>query len=273
MRELCGQATASVDAPDSCAFNDWEMKRIALIRSALAAVLALAALQAASQHALEIIPLRHRTVDQVLPALRPLLEPGGTLTGQNNQLIVRASAGNVAQLKQALESIDRPLRRLQISVRFDGALEASSQGIEARGRIDNRGASVDLRAHDERRTATERVDRRIQVLEGGRALVTTGRSTPLGHDAMIIREAASGFEAIARLSGSDTVLVEIAPRRETLDQDQRLATTVSARLGEWFEVGGAATGASRGQRGIASASHSRHSEASRVWLKVEELRP
>src|SRR4051812_34334968 len=66
-----------------------------LIQPALAAVVA-AVLGAGAvlytltcyPQGLEIISLRHRTVEQVLPALRPLLEPGGTMTGQSNQLIV-----------------------------------------------------------------------------------------------------------------------------------------------------------------------------------------
>ena len=248
------------------------MNRTPLIRSVLTAVLASAAMHAASQ-TLEVIPLRHRTAEQVLPVLRPLLEPGGTLTGQYNQLIVRASPGNLAQLKQALEAIDRPLRRLQISVRFDDASESASQGIEASGRISNRRSRIDIGAHDQRGSALERVDQRIQVLEGGRALIMTGQSTPVPvtRDTAVIRETATGFEAVPRLAGGDTVLVDIAPQRETLDQQQRLVTTVSARLGEWFEVGGAQTATSREDRGIASASRSRVSESRRVWLKIEEL--
>jgi hypothetical protein len=233
------------------------------------AFLACFAVQAAAQHALEIIPLRHRTVDQVLPALRALLEPGGTLSGDRGQLIVRTSPGNLAQLKQALAAIDRPLRRLQISVRFDDAAESSSQGIEASGRVSNRGARVELQGRNDRSHATERVDQRIQVLEGGRALIMTGQSTPLPG---AIWETGSGFEAVPRLSG-DTVLVDIAPQKESLEAQQRLATTLSARLGEWFEVGATVASAVRDERGTASSSRSRSSQTRRVWLKVEELRP
>ena len=43
-----------------------------------------------AQGTLEVIPLRHRTVEQVLTVLRPLLEPGGAMSGQSNQLTVRA---------------------------------------------------------------------------------------------------------------------------------------------------------------------------------------
>jgi hypothetical protein len=242
-----------------------------LIRAALAMGLAVLAMQAVGQNALEIIPLRHRTVDQVLPALRPLLEPGGTLTGQGTQLIVRASPANLAELRQALDAIDRPLRRLQISVRFDDALNAAAQGVQAGGRITNREARIDVRAHDNQSRASERVDQQVQVLEGARAFIFTGQSTPILQGSAI-RETATGFDAVPRLAG-DRVLVDIAPRRETLNQQQALSTSVSARLGEWFEVGSALENASRDDRGIASASRARSAESRRVWLKVEEIRP
>ncbi|MGH8708496.1 MAG: secretin N-terminal domain-containing protein, partial [Burkholderiales bacterium] len=78
-----------------------------------------------AQASLEVIDLRHTTAEQVLPALRPLLEPGGVLTGQRSQLIVRTSPANLAELRRALEALDAPARRLVISVRFAG--EAAEQ--------------------------------------------------------------------------------------------------------------------------------------------------
>jgi hypothetical protein len=41
------------------------------------AAAALGAAGAWAQQRMEILPLHHRTLEQVLPALRPLLEPGG----------------------------------------------------------------------------------------------------------------------------------------------------------------------------------------------------
>src|SRR5437588_1620015 len=125
-----------------------KMSRMHLFRIVLAAALAGCAVHSLAQQALEIIPLRHRTVDQVLPALQPLVEPGGALTGQSGQLIVRASPANLAEIKRALEAIDRPLRRLQISVRFDDSLEAASQGIEAGGRRSEEHTS-ELQSHSD----------------------------------------------------------------------------------------------------------------------------
>lgn len=248
------------------------------------ALLAAISLHARAQQALEIIPLRHRTVDQVLPTLRPLLEPGATLTGQNNQLIVRASPANLAELRRALEAIDRPQRRLQISVRFDDRADASSQGVEGGARIGNRGARVDVRAHDSQSNSAERVDQRMQVLEGGRAFIATGQSTTLpqrqiihtpggvvAQETMVVHETATGFEAVPRLSGNN-VFLDISPQRETPGQFQRAATTVSGRLGEWFEIGGVSGSASRDDRGILSANRAQSSETRRIWVKVEELR-
>jgi type II secretory pathway component GspD/PulD (secretin) len=232
-----------------------------LVRSALLAVLAAVATAAATpllaQQALEIIPLRYRTADQVLPALRPLIEPGGTLTGQSNQLIVRASPENMAQIRSALDAIDRPARRLQISVRFDNASQTARQGIEAGGRFSSRDAQVDIRAQDARRDSQERVDQRLQVLEGARALISTGQTRtlpqrqiiqtpagPIAQQTFIVQEIATGFEVVPRVAGS-TVTLEIAPQREVAGpggtvRSERIATTVSARLGEWVEIGGAA---------------------------------
>jgi hypothetical protein len=240
-----------------------------MMRSGLAAILACFAVHAAGQQALEIIPLRHRTVEQVLPVLRPLLEPGATLTGQRGQLIVRTSPANLVELRQALAAIDQPLRRLVISVRFDDASQADSRAIEGGARISNRGSAIDIRAQGNRTQQFERVDQRIQVLEGGRAFIMAGQTTPVPGG---IWETATGFEAVPRLSG-DTVLMDIAPQKESFDRQSRMATTVSARLGEWFEVGSALASAARDDRGIASGSRSRSTESRRVWLKVEELRP
>src|SRR4030088_2065636 len=143
-----------------------KMNRMQWVRSVLAAVLAGGAVHSLAQQALEIIPLRHRTVEQVLPVLQPLVEPGGALTGQSGQLIVRASPANLAEIKRALEAIARPLRRLQISVRFDDSLEAARQGIEASGRAGGGGSRIDVRAQGARSVAAERVDQRLVVLEG-----------------------------------------------------------------------------------------------------------
>jgi len=259
------------------------------IRSGLALALACTALQALAQLALEVIPLKHRTVDQVLPVLRPLLEPGATMSGQSGQLIVRTSPANLAEIRQALDAIDQPLRRLQILVRFDDATDSSARDIAGSATLSNRGSHAELRAQESQSGAMERIDQRVQVLEGGTAWIATGQSrtlpqrqvirTPGGvvsQETFVVQESASGFAVLPRVSG-DRVTLEISPQRETPGprgslQSGRIVTTASGRLGEWFELGGAARSMASDERGIGSSAQSRATDSRRVWVKVQELR-
>ena len=257
------------------------MNRSALIRFAVLMLLASAAL---AQNSLEIIGLRHRTAEQVLPSLRPLVEPGGTVSGQGTQLFVRTSPSNLAELRRALDALDRPQRRLLISVRFDDAADAMRRGIDAGGRVGSRGSEVDIRGQDARSQAAERVEQRVQALEGARAMIYTGESRPVrqqqfiqtpagvvSQEITVVQEMTSGFEVIPRLAGG-TVEVEIAQQQRTgADSYQRAATVARGRLGEWFELGSLAMGGARDERGIASASRSTLGETRRVWIRVDEV--
>lgn len=244
-----------------------------------------------AQGTLEVIQLRHRTAEQVIPILRPLLEPGGALSGQFNQLIVRASPANLAQIRQVLDSIDQPQRRLMILVRFDNAEARSTQGVQGEARISSRGSNAGVRIQDSRFAQDEQVDQRIQVLEGGRAVISTGQSRPIRQrqviqtpggpvvqDTVTMQGAATGFEVVPRVSGGN-VFLDIAPQREQFApgpsgaiQSERVASTVSGRLGEWIELGGASGASTRSDSGILSARERTASESRRVWVKVEEVR-
>lgn len=221
----------------------------------MARVLALLvfALSAHAQQALEVISLRHRTADQVLGTLQPLVEPGGTLTGQGNQLIVRVSPANLAEIRQALEAIDRPQRRLQISVRFDDALESARRDFQASGAVSNRGAHVEIGARDSQRGRDERVDQRLQVLEGGRAMIWTDNRL-------------TGFEVVPRLAGREVVM-DIVQQRGS----QSVATTARTTLGEWVEIGSIVRLAVQDDRSLGSATAVYRDDSRRVWVRVETL--
>ena len=244
------------------------------------------------QGTLEVIPLRHRTADQVIPILRPLLEPGGALSGQFNQLIVRTSPANLAQIRQALDAIDQPQRRLTISVRFDSAEDRARSGMQGDARISTRGGSgAEFRIQDSRSSLDERIDQRIQVLDGGRAYIGSGQARPIRQRQVIqtpsgpvvqetttMQGASTGFEVVPRVSGSN-VFLEVAPQREQFApgtsgaiQSERLVSTVSGRLGEWIELGGASGSSVRSGSGILSSGERIATQERRIWVKVEEIR-
>ena len=251
------------------------MNRGKLIRFALATALVVGAAAARAQNALEIISLRHRTAEQVLPALQPLVEPGGTLAGQGNQLFVRTSAANLAELRRALEAIDRPARRLQVSVRFDESRDASRRDFGASGRLGSGGSSLEVRARESSSSAEGRVDQRVQVLDGSHATLYLGDSRParerriiqtpagpVAQDVIVEQDSRTGFDIVPRLNGS-TVQVEIASSNGY--------TSASGPLGQWFELGAVAGSGSRSGTGIGSISASAASESRRVWIKVDPL--
>jgi Bacterial type II/III secretion system short domain len=224
---------------------------------------------ALAQGTLEVIPLRHRTADQVLPVLRPLLEPGGAMSGQYNQLIVRTSPDNLAQIRAALDAIDQPIRRLEVSVRFDSAQASARASVDADVRISNRGSSADLRIENSRSARDERVNQRLQVLEGGQAFISTGESRIFG-------EAATGFAIVPRISGPN-VFLDILAQQENFArggtvQGQRALGMVSGRLGDWIELSGTDASATRSGSGNLSSRERSAGGASRIWVKVEEIR-
>lgn len=259
---------------------------------AVALVVLAASALAQAQGSLEIIPLRHRTVEQVLPVLRPLLEPGGVLSGQSSQLFVRTSASNLAEIRAALAAIDTPLRRLQVLVRFERDAESARQGVRGEAVLRPGGSSAEVRLEGARGSSNERVDQRVQVLEGGRAVIATGETRPLRQqnvvrtpggvvitESAVVQDIASGIEVVPRLSGN-TVVLEIAQQREVAGtvthgsvQVQRATSTVSGPLGEWFELAGTGEARERDRRGILSAQSAASGETRRIWVKVEELKP
>jgi hypothetical protein len=183
-------------------------------------------------------------------------------------------AGATAAHAQA-EPLDRPARRLQISVRFDDSFDASRRSLGASGRIGSDGSRVDIRARQLDSSGAERVDQRVQVLEGSRAMIYTGQSQPVrerryiqtpggvvSQEVTVLQDTRMGFEVMPRLAGS-TVQIDIATANGY--------TTASGPLGEWFELGAVATGANRNERSIASQSRSNTSETRRAWIKVEAL--
>lgn len=266
----------------------------------------------AEQTVLEVITLKYRNADQVLPVLKPLVAPGGTISGLQNRVIVRTTPQNLAELRQVLDTIDGAPRRLMISVRQDVAGLGSRDEAELSGSIgtgtaratvpgsdSKAGGTVVLRRGDDRvkgralssnSASTDRSVQTLQVLEGGEAWIQVGQSVPVEGGSIAIsplgaqvtqstqyRDTGSGFRVKPRLAG-DNVTLEIGTRRDMPSNDtrnfdvQRVDTIVTGRLGEWLELGGVAQESTRSDRGTLSRGTSSSSDNRSVYVKVEELR-
>jgi hypothetical protein len=246
---------------------------------------------AAEDLALEVIPLKHRTIEEVLPVLKPLMAPGGAITGMNDQLIVRTTPANLIEIEEVLSRIDKAPRSLRITVRQDiaGQETALGQGLSGTYRSDGTG-SIDYRAYGTQGHSDDRNTHFIQVMEGQPAFIETGKSVPLPQQNVIIsgggamvqnsleyHDVTSGFDVIPTLNGNQVTLA-ITPSHSRMDPGgagvidrQAAQTTVTGKLGEWIELGGATENLHEDTNAYVHQTR-RHGDAERrIWVKVEEL--
>jgi hypothetical protein len=248
---------------------------------------------------LEVIELKYRTADQVIPTLRPLLEPGGALSGMQSTLVIRASRANIAELRQVIATLDRMPRRLLISVRQDAAGSFEARDARVSGTIASgdvrvgvneparRDSAVSIGARDSHGARDDRITSQVQALEGSPAYIAVGQSVPVPSTVVtqtpggtIVQRSttyqnlSTGFSVIPRLSG-DRVFLEIAPQVASPGRagasHREIVTTASGRLGEWFPLGGVDQSAARSQSGVLSGGSATRAGASSVWVKVDEL--
>lgn len=268
------------------------MKR--LLRALVWVLLAGGALPAfAREPQLEIIPLQHRLVRDVLPLLQPLLAPEGSLTGEGSQLIVRTTPENLATLKTALQALDVAPVRLRVTVsqsrRDDRAGDARVR-FETTGNAAAPGRQALPPAHySTRSTEGLQLLQTVLTLDGQPALIALGQTsaqpvilgygvTPsgpgvsLGLDQQTTR---SGFYLTPSLHG-ETVEIALAAQLETAadparpgTRNQRSQTTVRGRLGEWIAAGGSlSTVASDRGDGLGVGPDDGSSDY-QLWVRIE----
>ena len=241
--------------------------------------------------AFEIIELRHRPADQLLPVVQSMVEPGGSVSGTGFKLIVRASPANLVQIRQVVASLDRVPRQLVISVKQDSGGATVAAGVGARVILQPGASGVRASAYNSTRTAQDNVLQQVRTLEGSAAYLQTGGSTLLpqrtvtrGAGGVVIQDTAVersfniGFHVTPRING-DVVFLEIGAQRDTPanasvggSSFNRVASTISGRLGEWIELGVVSQALSSDTRGILSRSSDAAAQERRVFVRVEETK-
>lgn len=215
--------------------------------------LLLALLSCSAWAELEVITLQHRNVEEILPIVRPLLDKDGVASGMNNQLILRTSPRNIAEIRKLLQSIDTAPRRLRITVLQNVDSETMQRLTEVSGSVgsgrvratvpgsgNNEGLTVEGgqganqvrgRFYSTRSLADDKKQQQVMVLEGNRALIRTGQSVPVPQrqvvqspwqtnviDSTQYRDVTSGFYVLPRVSG-DRVTLEVTAQNDALAPD------------------------------------------------------
>jgi len=252
---------------------------------------------------LEVIPLKHRPLTEVLPIIKPFVDKRGTVTGMNNQLIVRTTPANLEELRRILERIDTAPRSLLVTVRFDAADRESTRRAEVSGEVGlggdaklatgrpvpGKGDRVQIIVRQTGSRSEFADTQQIRVLEGNIAHIAVGQSIPIPeqaitatgettttHDTIRYKDVTSGFYVLPRLN-DDRVTLEISPHKAALSRHgggaidvQEMHTTVAGHLGEWMEIGAVTRNEQTGAHGIIFSTADRSDRHGRIFVRVTE---
>jgi hypothetical protein len=214
---------------------------------------------AVAQTTVEVVPLKYRKSEQVIPVLQPLLGVNSSISGFQNQLVIRATPAELAQIRRVLADIDTAPKRLLITVRQDADLDRNRREAELSGSIGNdntritipgsgsrEGGNVVFRDGDDRlrgrvvdsqRSSSSSTQQSIQVLEGSSAFIRMGESRPVRSRQVVrtvvngqivdrvvegtdYRDASTGFSVVPRIQGN-IVTLDIDPQREVFEEGRR----------------------------------------------------
>lgn len=205
---------------------------------------------------LEIIPLQYRNADEIIPIIQPLISQGGSVTGINNQLIVKTTATNLGEIKQILAEIDKAARRLLITVKqdIDGEINTQEDGVSGRysqgdvsvssknrgdnnhGLVlsaeDDEGNKIRYRNLSTRSDLDDRNTFQVQTVDGKAAYIQTGQQVPIANrnayvtnggvvvqDTVEYHDVSSGFYVLPRVNG-DRVTLLVAPQLSRVTPNQ-----------------------------------------------------
>ena len=256
-----------------------------------------------ADYPIEVIELYSRSYEEMLPVVRPFVGSDGTVTGMGSSLVIKAAPARVRDIKRLLADLDRPPKRLRITVGNGEDRARSSSGYRASAdlkagnsqiSINSPGIPVDssrahVRLHDRSSTTSQSSQQFVQALEGQPAYISSGLRVPLQtteryygggipyqRSTTQLHDVTQGFYVVPRVNG-DSVTLEIAQhddkpgRRHGVIDTQRIDTVVHGRLGEWINLGGLDTTQTDHQGGIGRSVNSRDGQLQGIQVKVDCL--
>jgi type II secretory pathway component GspD/PulD (secretin) len=276
-------------------------RRHALAWLALGTLLATAGVASAQE--LEVIELRWRLAEEVVPVVQPLVAPGGVLTGTDRMLFVRTSPANLEQIRQAVAALDRRPRELTVSVGQGTVSRSAGSDVRGAARLGSddvrvgvnvppgAGTGIAVGARSGSQQANLSNVATVRTLEGSEAWIAIGQVVPLAttqavpgrrgpvvYQSTEFRAVSTGFYATVRVSG-EYVTIEISPRQQRLRsatigpvvETAGSASVVRGQLGEWIELG--AVDESSGGSSGGLLVWGRHTAESRysAWVRVDEV--
>ena len=219
----------------------------------------------------QVITLKNRTSADLLPVAQQFIGKDGNVSVYGNQLIVEAPSQKIQSLKALLRQLDKPARRLLITVdTSDNNLPDNNSSTRVYSTASRDGGV-----------------QQIQATEGVPALIQTGQSIPQTStqtDAYgrlsaqtTYRSVTRGFYITASVTG-ETVHLAISTNRDRMSQElpdvvnvQSTDTQVSGPLGQWITVAGISGQNQAGQQSQTLTYSTQNRDDMTLRVKVDAL--
>lgn len=249
----------------------------------------------------EIITLQHRFAQDLLPTVQQIVGQNGTVTGIQNQLIVRTSSENMAIIKQLVAQLDKPRKNFKITISQSEISQRNQDSIGTSGRARvgkvtvthgnlspkvSNGIVVDLQQQGNSVKSTGQ--QFINVADGERGLITVGTMIPYTQEWITLTQQyattykstefitiSTGFTVLANSVGNQVEL-KITPSIRKANSPQReienpsfnfeeLSSTVRINPGEWMDLGGVMQQTDAISHAILNQQNA-HQSSYRQWL-------
>lgn len=280
--------------------TDQSYKAFACIKYYLAIAICLCLfLPAHAETEFKIITLQHRFAEEILPAIKPLVGDEGTATAMQNNLIIRTSRKNMAEIEQLVTRLDTVRQNLKITIRrnTNNDIGQSRAEISGRRRIDNvtveigsrrinkqNGVVLDLENYQNKSNVSN--EQFIRVADGEQAFISVGQSIPYTQEWISLTNRYIGIQRSTAFVNIDTgfavrprtignqVELEITPRFSQLNRNgfidfTTLTTIVRVNRDEWLDIAGIMQQKDEVSRTILSWQSSNQSLGNQLLIRVE----
>lgn len=219
------------------------------MRHVLLILFVLVSMQVRAEMTIETIDLKHRTANEVISVVQPMVQQGGSITGTGYKLFIKSTPANLEQLRAMIQQIDVAPQQLLITVSMDKEVLNQMQDSSARvtvttgtqratigekpatpaaGEIHGQAGNGNIKydAWSRQQIGTERTPQgqQVRVTEGLWATVRTGQSVPVATryqnsdgtvtETVTYQDVVSGFQVLPRVNG-DNVILTIRPQSQS----------------------------------------------------------
>jgi hypothetical protein len=246
---------------------------------------------------LKIITLQHRFAEDLIPTIEPMIGADGTISGYQNQLIIRANPQNMAEIEKLVATLDAVQKNLKITISREASDSRDSSELSVSGRKrfgdvevgtrypnNQQGVRVDIDQRESRRLNDSL--QHITVMDGREAFIEVGEIVPFTSEWVTLTrryasvqtttefvDVTTGFAVRPRSLG-DVIELEITPRVKQLNRNgfidyESLSSVVQVNRGEWLDLGGLMQSKDEVSRAILSRQSSRTNTSNQLRVRVE----